>query len=350
MASRMGMRPGWSLDLTTIDDSGAAWDFTKPSMKLKAIQKPDKEQPELLVVSPVCVPFSKLQGLNFSKMHVEQVEDRLEEGMKHLKFAMEMCRRQAALGRLFTFGHPLGAKSWDRWIVNQVMRLPNAVTVDFDFRCVGMMSRDALGTGHVKERTGALTNSSRIAERLSRAQWKGGHRHVHLVNFRAGPCQGYPEESRREICIALKEEIVRRSAMMSDSTMIKLLAAVRQEEAAKDHPHDGLEESYPLYHGRGFYDDIHGKPLGKDMAIKAMKLEIDFFRRMGVYTKVVKSEPTRPGAKIIDTKWIDIGKGDSNSPDYRARLAGREIKTDQRPELFVATPPLESLRMIIFIC
>lgn len=53
---------------------------------------------------------------------------------------------------------------------------------------------------------------------------------------------------------------------------------------------------------------------------------------------------------MITTRWIDVNKGDAENPDYRSRLVGREIKKDQRPDLFAATPPLESLRMIMSIC
>ena len=90
-----------------------------------------------------------------------------------------------------------------------------------------------------------------------------------------------------------------------------------------------------------FYDDVHGKPFNKDMAIRARKLEMDFFKRMKVYTKVDRSEATLLTATVITTKWIDTSKGDGHTPDHRARLVGREVKTDPRPELFAATPPLE---------
>ena len=54
--------------------------------------------------------------------------------------------------------------------------------------------------------------------------------------------------------------------------------------------------------------------------------------------------------EAITTRWVDTDKGDAENPNYRAKLAGREIKTDERPDLFVATPPLESLRYIIGKC
>ena len=94
--------------------------------------------------------------------------------------------------------------------------------------------------------------------------------------------------------------------------------------------------------GMEFWDDMNDlKPLDWDMTVKARKLEMDFFKKMRVYTKVPRSQI--PADKIITTRWIFINKGDDKAPDYRCRLVGREIKKDQRLDLFAATPPLESL-------
>ena len=101
-----------------------------------------------------------------------------------------------------------------------------------------------------------------------------------------------------------------------------------------------------LYEGCEFMDDIHGVPLDREEAIKARRVEMDYFRDMGVYTKVKREKWMR----VISTKWLDTNKGDEDHPNYRARLVGREIKVNKRDDLFAATPPLESLRMIISIC
>ena len=43
-----------------------------------------------------------------------------------------------------------------------------------------------------------------------------------------------------------------------------------------------------------FEDDVHqGEWLPKDKMIEARRLEMDFFRKMGVYTKVPRSEARR---------------------------------------------------------
>ena len=54
--------------------------------------------------------------------------------------------------------------------------------------------------------------------------------------------------------------------------------------------------------------------------------------------------------KVITTKWIDVNQGDEATPNVRLRLVGRELKLDNPLDLFAATPPLESLRVICPIC
>ena len=120
------------------------------------------------------------------------------------------------------------------------------------------------------------------------------------------------------------------------------------------HPHkeEDWESSYydELYSGKGFFDDVTWKELNYKMAVEARKLEMAFFRKMKVYTKVPRSEAHIKGCKVISTKWLDINKGDDVHPNIRSRLVGRELKLDNRLDLFAATPPLESLRMICSIC
>ena len=115
-------------------------------------------------------------------------------------------------------------------------------------------------------------------------------------------------------------------------------------------PHDAKDPWEELYKDVCFYDDITGYGLEQERAVEARKLEMEFFRKMQVYTKVPRSEALRKGHKIISTRWLDVNKGDSNHPDYRSRLVGKEINTEARLDLFAATPPLESLRIICSLC
>ena len=105
-----------------------------------------------------------------------------------------------------------------------------------------------------------------------------------------------------------------------------------------------------LYQDFEFIDDVSGRVLDHDLAVKARKLEMDFFRKMRVYDKVPRAAATRDGCRVITTKWVDINKRDQKAPNYRARLVGRELKLDSRLDLFAATPPLEAIRIICSLC
>ena len=68
---------------------------------------------------------------------------------------------------------------------------------------------------------------------------------------------------------------------------------------------------------------------------------------MKVYEKVPRSQAA--GHKVITTRWLEVDKGDEERPNYRAMLVGRELQTDNRLDLFAATP-LESLKLLCSIC
>ena len=90
---------------------------------------------------------------------------------------------------------------------------------------------------------------------------------------------------------------------------------------------------------------MNGGRLVKSKVINARKLEMDYIKRLGVYEKVPRAQAGK--SKIISVRWIDTNKGDDASPDYRSRLVAREIKRDKRLDLFVATPPIETLKLLL---
>ena len=70
-----------------------------------------------------------------------------------------------------------------------------------------------------------------------------------------------------------------------------------------------------------------------------------------MHSNVPKEEAERLGAKVIATKWaVDTYKGAGSEPNYMSRLAGRERNLSDRPDLFAATPPLDSPKCIVSKC
>ncbi len=354
MANQLGMSGGWALDLTEIDEEdGKPWDFTDISKRKKALQRVEKDKPFMLIMSPMCGPFSKLQEVfNYPKMERSEVEAKISAAMEHLQFTVELCARQHAAGRLFLFEHPASASSWDTQVIQTLADVDGVHHVKFDFCMLGMETTDNQGrAAPAKKRTGVLTNSYAVANLLHGAQCRGEHWHMELVGGKAGPCQVYPDKFARLICEGIKKELdtVRWRNEMYEVFDIgtkfgQLMAMQEKIEKMAIPPEETPFEG--IYDGFNFYDDVHDRYLDRDMAIKARKTEIEYFKEMGVYTKIKRETWMRP----ISTKWIDTNKGDEACPNYRARLVGRELNLSKQEGLFAATPPLESLRMILSIC
>ena len=351
MACKRGLRGGWSLDLTMIDpDDGKPWDLSLGAKRRKVMEMIKRDKPMLLIVSPMCGAFSALQELfNYPRMHKTEVMAKLKDGLSHLKFAMELCVMQHNAGRLFMFEHPETASSWSTKTVKNLAAVQGVYKVAFDFCMMGMTAPGPDGKQHpAKKRTGILTNSQAIASALRRAQCNGQHTHVPLLGGLAGPCQIYPDKFCRLVCDGLKEELARsrwRNQMAKTYDVTGQFGELLRVEELQTVPEEVPDLTH-LYDGQDFVDDVSGMPLDKKQAIKARILEMEFFRKKGVYTKVRRE----PWMTVITTKWIDQNKGDSSNPNYRARLVGREIAYDKREDLFAATPPLESLRIIISRC
>ena len=98
-------------------------------------------------------------------------------------------------------------------------------------------------------------------------------------------------------------------------------------------------------------DDITGKELPWHAVRKARELELKYLRDLGVYEKVNEKEAVaKYGITPVDTKWIDTDKAFEEEPmQIRSRMCAKEFKSDDRPNLYAGTPPLEALKAIISI-
>ena len=56
------------------------------------------------------------------------------------------------------------------------------------------------------------------------------------------------------------------------------------------------------------------------------------------------------GKKPVKVRWVDVNKGDDESPNVRCRIVAKDFNIDKRPDLFAATPLLEYLRYLISRC
>ena len=71
---------------------------------------------------------------------------------------------------------------------------------------------------------------------------------------------------------------------------------------------------------------------------------------MGVYHKVPRSQAAASHNNVIQTRCIDVNKGDDHQPDYRSIFVVKEYRDKHAGEtaaMFAATPPTEVLKVLI---
>ena len=184
---------------------------------------------------------------------------------------------------------------------------------------------------------------------------KGGyriHEHVQLDGGRARAAQVYPPEFCRTVCRGLIKQ------MEVDRNGQFLLGNIEYNEnyISKEllHTAKQMEKTYKIGEGEDpeemeiAWDDVSGAELDPGKVRKAREEEIQYVRIMGLYETVPISECyNTTGRAPTTTRWIDIYKGDNVNVNYRSRLEAREINTYKRDDLFAATPPLETLKLIL---
>jgi len=197
-----------------------------------------------------------------------------------------------------------------------------------------MVQEDADGPALIKKPTAFMTNAPEIAKRLTQ-KCEGGHRHITLIDGRAKRAEVYPEQLCREILLGLVDQMRVDGRLMGDGCV----GSVGQYDEHKEEYKEELQRRW---------DDVSGKELDSSKVKVAREEEMQEFRKHKVYTKVPLVQCwNRTGKKPIGVRWIDINKGDDKQPKYRSRLVAKEIKIDNRDDLFAATPPLEAKKLLL---
>ena len=121
-AKEMGLKGGWSLDLTNTDVDGKRWDFSKPEMRKRAIDKINKDKPLVIIGSPACTDWSTMMNINWPRMSAEDKARRMKEARMHLRLCATVYKHQAEAGRYFVHEHPQHASSRHEPEMKQMLR------------------------------------------------------------------------------------------------------------------------------------------------------------------------------------------------------------------------------------
>ena len=80
-----------------------------------------------------------------------------------------------------------------------------------------------------------------------------------------------------------------------------------------------------------FRDNRTGEYLDPELVAKARSEEVEFMAKIGLFQEVDITECLEmTGRPPISTRWVDVNKGSTESPDVRCRLVARDFKPKER--------------------
>ena len=143
-ATRLGLREGFAVDLTTARANGTMWDLSLEDDKAELRRVQNREQPELLVRSPPSDEFSSLLNTcaevrEISKLKTEKIEPQIRACVQSYKLQMEMQKH-------FVHEHPKDSSSWEVHEVQALINDPRVYSID------GPMCRWSLRTRGLKDK------------------------------------------------------------------------------------------------------------------------------------------------------------------------------------------------------
>ena len=126
MRPSMSLGKGLTFDLQG-DADGRSWDFLKAADRHEALARIREQKPYLVIGSPPCTAFSKLNdGWNYRRMKPEEVLRRKVAGRVLLGFAVQVYREQLTAGRYFLHEHPASASSWAEPCMRRLSKIGRA--------------------------------------------------------------------------------------------------------------------------------------------------------------------------------------------------------------------------------
>ena len=226
---------------------------------------------------------------------------------------------------------------------NKDLKMLSRVTKAYEFKKVNIQ-----GSGVES----VITNSAQLASLLERAQDKSREGIEKLLEEEVKgekwdeQIKGFEQHMAEESSVRVDwqtgkfEEGKLPCHSCGDKNAWDCVHACCQDECKK---HINALQAFPL----AAWDDISAAPLDPEMVRAARKLEIKYAEQKPVWVKIPRATTKQNGWKIVKSRWIDINKGDDQTPNYRSRMVGKEFNDSVLEGLFAATPPLEALRLLL---
>ena len=97
------------------------------------------------------------------------------------------------------------------------------------------------------------------------------------------------------------------------------------------------------------WDDVTNKILDPEIVRQAWMVELEDFRKLKIYTHVLRSQQGSTGEKIIGVRWVDVNNGDDEREELQ-ESPGRKIVQDKhrrrlvRPDTTLGSTQVHSER------
>ena len=373
----MNLAAGTTFDMVA-DAAGRKWDFRRAEDRARARRLIAEEQPYLVIGSPPCTEFSRLNiNLNKGRVAPRERQRRLAEGRLLLNFAAEIYRDQLARGAHFLHEHPLAATSWEEPAIAALRALPQVQEATADQCCFGLMARDPSGKMElVMKPTRFLSSAPLLLKELARRCSKAHHHTRLLGGRRAAAAAIYPPGLCRAILRGIARQFRRdglvvpagvgrafaRGPGVYDLSSLQdagcTIAAIRSastrgpsagERVRVDESPPRVEDETPAaadWHE--YWDELTGEHLPTGLVQASRAEELEFLREWEVWEEVPVEECHRvTGRKPLGGRWVDVNKGDARTPVVRCRYVAKDFANGKSDEFFAATPPLEALRLLL---
>ena len=211
--------------------------------------------------------------------------------------------------------------------------------------CYGLKAKGKHGDGPARKATRFMTNSPCVALQFQRRCPNKSrytvHRHAQLQGGKTRATQVCPPRLCQAICQRLVKQI--EVDKVGQFLLMKKILSARMEHKCKTIEEDHNEELEIAW------DDVSRATLNPQQVKWPRAEEIKYVRDMKFYDQVLTTKCYSKTKKtLITTRWrIDINKSDVAQPNYKSRLVAREINTYKRDDLFAATPPFETFKLIL---
>ena len=178
-ATRLGLREGFAVDLTTARANGTMWDLSLEDDKAELRRVQNREQPELLAGSPPSDDFSSLlntcaEPREISKLKTERIEPQIRACVQAYKLQMEVQKH-------FVHEHPKDSTSWEMPEVQSLINDPRVYSIDGPM-CRWSLKARGSKAEFMRKQTRWLTSSKEIAVVLrGDGRWKRDRRHIHMT-------------------------------------------------------------------------------------------------------------------------------------------------------------------------